>query len=324
MKPLKSFFRLIKGLFVPDRSPVSALQEEALQTPAKTIVKNFLRQKLGILGVLGFIAMLMFSFVGSNLKPIDLSYVETTLRNIRPGRNYLKYPAALERDGVSNISSGVSFSIGLSEKGDVYVWGREPAYVLEGVSTSVLRVPESVRAADIVMVVAGDRHALALDSTGRLHGWGFNNFQQAEAPVQLAAKLSAKPVKQLIADEAYSAVLFEDGELYVWGSVMNNRLDSIPAAIQGRIVKVAPSAHNMALLLDDGTVAVIGIRGNPFSQVPAQLQDGSTRVVDLIASYRAVLALDDRGELYMWGDVQYDVLAIPDFSDKIEIGRAHV
>lgn len=317
MKAVKSFLNLIKRLFVPERSSGSVLQEEALQTPAKTIVKNFLRQKLGILGVIGFIAMLSFSFVGSNLRPLDLSYVETTLRNIRPGTNYLKFPAALQRDGVKDISSGVSFSIGLSEKGDVYMWGREPAYILEGVSTSVLRVPEAVRNATIVKVVAGDRHVLALDSTGRLHGWGFNNFQQAEAPAQLVAKLSAKPVRELLADEAYSAVLFEDGELFVWGSVMNNRLDSIPAAIQGRIVKASASAQNMALLLDDGTVAVTGIRGNPFSQVPPHLQDGSTRVVDLMASYRAVLALDDRGQLHMWGDVQHDVLTIPSFSGSI-------
>ncbi|HSL93657.1 MAG TPA: ABC transporter permease subunit [Bacillota bacterium] len=317
MKALQSFFRLIKSLFVPDRSVGSVLHEEALQTPAKTIFKNFLRQKLGILGVLGFISMLAFSFIGSSIKPIDLSYVETTLRNIRPGLNYLRYPGALERDGVSNISSGVSFSIGLSEKGDVYLWGKEPAYILDGLSTSVLKVPDAVKAADIVKVVAGDRHVLALDSTGRLHGWGFNNFQQTEAPAALVAKLNSKPAKSLIADEAYSAVLFEDGELYVWGSVMNNRLDSIPTAIQGRIVKVASSAHNMALLLDDGTVAVTGIRGNPFSEVPQHLQDGSTKVVDLIASYRAVLALDDRGQLHMWGDVQHDVLTIPSFTGNV-------
>ncbi|KAF0197172.1 MAG: oligopeptide ABC transporter permease [Bacillota bacterium] len=313
----KSFYGMFSRLFIRDRALVSVLEEEALQTPGKTIFKNFLRHKLGLAGVIGLILILGFSFVGSYVKPMDLSYVETALRNIAPGYNYLRFPSQLVKEGVQQISSGISFSVALSNSGKVYVWGTQPAYILEGVSTSALTIPPEVQNAQIVQVVAGDRHILAVDAQGKLYGWGFNNFKQAEAPNLLLGKLSSKKVAMLIGGEAYSAVLFEDGELFVWGSTMSNRLDIVPEAYQGHIVKVAASPHNMALLLDDGTVAVTGIKGNAFSDVPRNMQDGTFNIVDITASYRAVLALDDRGKLHIWGDNEYDILKIPEFQGKV-------
>ena len=209
----KSLGSIFKRLFIRTKVRGSILEEEALQTPGQTIVKNFLRHKLGIVGVLGFILILCFSLVGSQIKPLDLSYVETVLRNIRPGINYLNYPQQLAKEGVQRISSGASFSVALSKTGKIYVWGTEPTYVLEGVSTSVLKVPQEVQNADIIHVAAGDRHIVAVDSKGKLYGWGFNNFQQAQADTLLQQKLLSKKVKDLIGGEAYSAVLFEDGEL---------------------------------------------------------------------------------------------------------------
>lgn len=314
---LASFFSMFKRLFLRDKPQLSVLEEEALMTPAKMIIRNFLRHKLGIIGLIGFICILSFSFVGSYLKPIDLSHTETTLRNIRPGVNYLKYPKALVKEGVKHISSGVSFSVALSEAGNIYVWGTQPTYLLEGFSTSIFKIPAEVKAANIVQVAAGDRHILALDDQGRVYGWGQNNFQQAEIPFELQQKLIVKKVKEIYASELYSAVLFTDGEVYAWGSVMANRVDLIPQELQGRIVKVAVSSNNMALLLDDGTVHTTGIE-NAFRRVPLELQDGSVRVVDIVSSYRAVLALDDQGELHVWGDTEYGLLKLPEIQGKVK------
>lgn len=312
-----SFFAMFRRLFTRNKPQMSALEEEAIMTPAKTVIKNFFRHKLGVLGLVGFICILSFSFVGSNIKPIDLSHTETTLRNLRPGYNYLNYPKALVKEGVRQISSGVSFSVALSNAGKVYVWGTQPVYLLEGFSTRIHKIPTEVQQANIVQVVAGDRHILALDDRGKIYGWGLNNFQQAEVTTYLQMMLNSKQVKELIASELYSAVLFTDGELYVWGSVMANRVDIIPPEYQGRIVKVAASSNNMALLLDDGTVRATGIE-NAFRRVPEALQDGSVRIIDLVSSYRAVLALDDQGELHVWGDTEYGVLRLPEMQGKVK------
>lgn len=308
---LGSFVSMFKRLFVKDKPQLSALEEEAIMTPAKTVIRNFFRHKLGILGLVGFIAILSLSLIGSYVKPIDLGHTETTLRNLRPGSNYLRYPIVLVKEGVKQISSGVSFSVALSNAGKVYVWGTQPVYLLEGFSSRIHKIPDEVKQAKIVQVAAGDRHILTLDDRGKIYGWGLNNFKQAEAPMDLQLKLNTKQVKDLIASELYSAVLFTDGELYVWGSVMSNRLDIIPAEYQGRIVKVAASSNNMALLLDDGTIGATGIE-NVYRRVPEELQDGSVKIVDLVSSYRAVLALDEQGGLHVWGDTEYGVLRVPE------------
>ena len=314
----KSFFSMLKRLFVREENHLSVLEEEALQTPGMTILKNFFRHRLGIIGLVGFILVLCFSFVGSRLKPINLSYVETALRNIRPSYNYLNFPAELAKEGVKQISSGVSFSIGLSEKGKVYVWGTEPSYIMENYSTPILKIPQEVQDNEIVRVVAGDRFALALDAQGRLYGWGVNNFKQAETTEVLRMRLAKKKVADILGGEAYAAILFEDGELYAWGCTMPNRLDkSVPEEIQGRIKKAVASPMNIIMLLDDGTVATIGIPSNAIAQIPEYLQDGSVKIVDITASYRAVLALDDQGNLHNWGDVIHGILDIPEFDGKV-------
>lgn len=314
----KSFFSMLKRLFVSEKDHMSVLEEEALQTPGKTIMKNYFRQRLGIIGLVVFVLVLSFSFIGSQLKPIDLTYVETNLRNIRPSHNYLNFPAALAKEGVKQISSGISFSIGLSEKGKVYVWGTEPSYILENYSTPILKIPQEVQDNEIVRVAAGDRFALALDAQGRLYGWGVNNFKQAEVTEVLELRLARKKVADILGGEQYSAVLFEDGELYVWGCTMPNRLDkSVPEEIQGRIKKALASPSNIIMLLDDGTVATIGIPSNAIATIPEELRDGSVKIVDIAASYRAVLALDDQGKLHIWGESDHGIQKIPEFEGKV-------
>lgn len=314
----KSFFSMLKRLFVREKDYMSALEEEALTTPGMTIIKNYFRQRLGIIGLVVFILVLGFSFIGSQLKPIDLSYVETALRNIRPSTSFLSYPKELAKEGVKQISSGISFSMGLSEKGKVYIWGCEPSYILENYSTPVLKLPQEVKDNEIIKIAAGDRFALALDAQNRLYGWGVNNFKQAEVPDTVQRMLAKKKVSDILGSEQYAAILFDDGELYAWGCTMPNQLNkSVPPEIQGRIKKAVAGPSNILLLLDDGTVATIGIPGNTLAAIPDELRDGSVKIVDIAASYRAGLALDDKGKLHPWGGDFHDLLTVPEFDGKV-------
>ena len=309
----KSLGSMFKRAFFRDKRQLSILEEEAIQTPGQTILKNFLRNKLGVIGLIAFILIMAFSFVGSQLRPINLNYQETVMRNIRPGTNYLNYPSQLVREGVKDISSGVSFSIGLSEAGNVFVWGTQPIQIVPNMSTSVIRIPQEVRDAEITHVAAGDRHALALGADGTVYGWGRDNFDQAKAPDLLVRRMATKTPVDLIGGEAYSGVLFDDGELIVWGSTMVNRVDIVPLAYDGRIVKAVASPHNMVFLLDDGTLGANGIAGTALINIPEHLRDGSVNVVDVTASYRAGLALDDQGQLHIWGSTEHGLLNIPEF-----------
>lgn len=310
----KSFGSMFKRLFLRDKPKLSVLEEEAIQTPAQTIIKNFFRSRLGIIGIITFVLVMTFSFLGSHLRPINLSYQETTMRNIRPGVNHLKYPSALEREGVRDISVGTSFSIGVSEQGNVFVWGTQPIQIVRGLSTSVIRFPEELKNANVTHVAAGDRHALAYTADHKLYAWGNDNHYQGSVPDMVNRRLGTKAITQLFANDAYSGVLFEDGEIIIWGSVMVNRADIIPEEVQFRVQKVSTAFLNVLMLLDDGTVYANGVNNTPLHRVPEHLKDGSVNVVDIAASNRSGLALDDQGELHIWGSPEHGVMRIPDFN----------
>ena len=110
-----SFVDMFKRLFVPQKKQKDVLREEALQTPLRTILKNFFRNKLGILGLVMFVSLLLFSFVGSIIVPINEAYMDLQNANIRPGTNYLNVPKDLKGDDVKKIASGVSFSVALKK-----------------------------------------------------------------------------------------------------------------------------------------------------------------------------------------------------------------
>ena len=94
-------------------------------------------------------------------------------------------------------------------------------------------------------------------------------------------------------------VLTETGNIYAWGSTLSNSLNKIPERVQGRVVDFVTSSLNVGLLLDDGTIDVIGVVGNPVaSSLPEELKDGSINVVDFAMIADGGVALDDEGNLH--------------------------
>lgn len=308
-----SFTSMFKGLFSPsanrDKNGLSALEEEAITSPTKVIWSNFINDKLARVGVIGFVAILLFSFLGSVIVPMDGLYTETIMRDIQPGRNYLKIDSQLVSEGVKQISSGVSFSIGLSEKGKVYAWGSD--------QKGVLTLPEELKGRTIEKISAGDKHALALSDSGKLIAWGYNNFNQAEVPLEMKGIFEMEGIKDIYAGEQYSVVLTNKKNIYIWGSVLSSKLDIIPLDYQGHIVDADTSSYNMILLLDDGTVGTLGVAGNDFSNVPVELTDGSVNVVDVAMSFRNGVALDDQGKVHVWGSRDKGMLNLPEIDEKI-------
>jgi peptide/nickel transport system permease protein len=312
----KSFGSMFKRLFVREPNNLSVLEEEALQTPTQTIIKNFIRTRLGIVGVIAFILILLFSFVGSQLRPINPSYQEPAMSNVRPGTNYLKYPDTIVKEGVKNIASGISFSVALTNEGNVYVWGKQPVY-RSAMSTSIFKLPADFPQGKIAQIAAGDRFWSALSEDGQFYSYGYNNFDQAELPQIVQMKRKTTPIKEIMAGDAVSGILFEDGEIYIWGSTLATRQDIVPLDYQGRIVHAEVSPHNVVVLLDDGTIGVFGLDGNEISAVPTQLTDGSIKIVDFTTSGRAAIALDSSGNIHPWGSIMHGVLDVPAYEGKI-------
>ncbi len=319
-KVKKSFALMLKQLIRGSKPVENVLEEEAIQTPLKTVLKNFARNKLGVIGVIGMVAILCFSLIGSLIVPMDDNYIELTNQNLKPGQNYLKYPTELNDKTVTKIVSGVSFSAAITDDGEFYMWGTEPNKEQENVSGYIFDIPEEVKNNKIVDIVAGGNHMLAIDENDIVYGWGYYGNDQTIIPDDVA-EIFADPdvtIKQMAATSQWTGLLGTDGNFYIWGSSQAESILLIPSSVKGRIVQVAEGDNNVALLLDDGSIYIIGDRGTEFvTLAPPELLDGSVKIVDIAATNRNVLAIDENGEVYLWGSSEDGLSTMPEFSGNV-------
>ncbi|MDR2589771.1 MAG: ABC transporter permease subunit [Oscillospiraceae bacterium] len=301
----KSFLSMFKRLFVRDKVITNRLDEEAIRTPMKVIFLKLVRNKMAIIGFSLFMVNLLFAFIGSLIFPLNEVYIEITNRNLPPSRNFLNYPSELNDMNIVKIASGVSFSIALTDDGNLHVWGTESSVRLEGETSMIFDIPEEVQDAHIVDVVVGMRFVIVLDDEGNFYGWGEAAHNQTEIPSDIRRLMAVNRTTEIVkisAGAMWSSVLGNNGYLYLWGSFQAQNNYIVPYEAQGRIVDIASGENNMILLLDDGTVMPMGVRGTEFFEnVPEELMDGSVNVVELVATNRNVIARDEQGNLYIWG-----------------------
>jgi peptide/nickel transport system permease protein len=116
----------------------------------------------------------------------------------------------------------------------------------------------------------------------------------------------------------WSAIVTSDKDLYIWGSAQATMNFKLTRQIRGHVEKVAAGDNNMILLLDDGTVKVIGEKSSEFYlNEPKELTDGSVKAVDIAATNRNALVLDDSGRIYTWGSSQDGLTRVPQFDQKV-------
>ncbi|MDR2599169.1 MAG: ABC transporter permease subunit [Oscillospiraceae bacterium] len=316
MKVIKSFFLMIKGLFVRERIEEDMLKEEALRTPMKTILLKLIRNKTAVAGFLVFFLIFCFSFIGSVIFPLDVNYTELTNMNIRPSQNFLRYPRELNDKNIVKIVSGVSFSVALTDDGNLHIWGTECNVELEGITELIMDIPEEIRNANIVDIEAGMRFVITLDDEGNFSGWGQTDQDQTILPDNIKRFMAingCNEIVQIAAATMWSAIVTDNGRMYLWGSFQAESNYIVPADAQGKIVQIATGEVNMLLLLDDGTVRSMGMRGTEFYElVPEELMDGSVNVVEIAATNRNVVVRDDEGRLYTWGSPVDNLNKIPE------------
>ena len=318
-KVSRSFLSMIKRLFVRDTETINVLEEDAIRTPARVIMTNLVNNKLAVIGFCGFLLIFLFSFVGSKIFPVSLTYNEFTNSNLKPGTNFLKYPKSLNNKKIVKIVSGVSFSVALDDRGDLTIWGTECNLNLRNVSDPIMAIPDEIKRAKIVDLEAGANHVVCIDDKNNFYGWGFYGNNQTIMPfdVALDVKTPGVSIVQMAAMRQWTAVLDSEGYLHIWGSRQAITVYNVPEAYQGRIAHFTTGDNNMALVLDDGSVVIIGLAGNEFSlHLPNALKDGSVRLTDIAATNLNVLALDDTGNLYLWGSAANRLNAMPEITGK--------
>lgn len=294
-----------------------ALKEEAIRSPGQVALRNFLRNPLGVFGLVLFIALILVVFVGSAILPFNQYYSQGNLTNVAPGGAYMNFPKEMESEGTKKISIGNTFAIGLTNEGNIYVWGSDNE---DKILTIPKKAKEALKNQKVIDVAAGDRHIIFATEDNQIYGWGNNSFDQTKMPPMSESQIKEEGIKKLGAGVQYSAVLTNKKNLVVWGSTLASRLNMIPSTIQGQVEDFDTSSINMLVAKTDGTIQLIGVMGaENQTNMPKELTDGSVKVKKVALTANSAAAVDEDGKVYVWGPSRAGVTGdkVPKFDGKI-------
>ena len=301
---------LFARLFGNRNKQLSFMEEEQLQSPTRMIIRNFTSNKLGMTGLIIFLCIFLFVMIGPKFFVLDLSYQDNTQTNVPPTLSMLSVPEGLEGN-VKDITPGTTFGVGVDNNGKVYTWGY--TRITEVIDVGV--IPEEVKEAHIEHIAAGYDHISAIDDAGNVYVWGNDRLGQTNLPSDISTAMLMKKnlgFKQLEAGFQFSAALTEDGNLYMWGN--GNMADiKVRSAYQGHIEKIALTTYSCVALLDDGTVAYVGLQNNAIAE---RLPEGLDNVVDIAATGNTVAAVDADGKITIWGSLSDGLGEVPEMSAK--------
>ena len=168
-----------------------------------------------------------------------------TGRGTLTGEEVLPATVQLASDGsdlhnIVAISAGATFALALTSDGHVYAWGDNSHGQLGQIQVAanfpravpVKNVAGTDNLTGIKMVSAGGAHALALDTTGKVYGWGLAANGQIgdgtgnpagvqawlpQAVVGVGSTGQLSGIASLAAGDMHSVALATDGSVLIWG-----------------------------------------------------------------------------------------------------------
>ena len=338
MNKKKGFFATIGGwfkrAFFGGSNTMAAEKEhdptqdyEEIVTPFKQIVRSFFERRIAVIAVCVVIAMFLLAFIGPLFMPKYYdSYTEVTQKNVPPTMSMLSVPAKLKND-IKMIDSFGSFTVGLSNAGDVYVWG---ATQLGTTGLDMKDIPQEIRDAKIEYVAAGIDHAVAIDENGKVYCWGygklgqFGYFDPAEYPNILTepdellnGTIDVANIKKVTCGYQCSAILMKDGSFYLWGN--KNVYQNIENFTSLEKIQDIDFALNFVVGITDGNSVYTGkrglydqYRGNIGEKaVPAKQFLNGRKIVALSTTSSNVCGELDDGSLFFTGDFASNSVPMP-------------
>lgn len=298
-----------RKLFGRDDKEVDILAEEAMQSQFTTVVKRLLSKPVNVAALAVFLFFLVGVLIGPVLLPLDENYQDMTQQNIGPGRTMLDIPGELEGH-VKQISVGSTYSVGVSDEGKLYIWGK--TQVTKNINLAE-DIPEDM--GKIRMAAAGYDHVVAVNEQGEIFCWGNNRLKQCDVP----RGTDGSDIEYLEAGYQFTVAITSDGNAVTWGN--SSIVDMSLTGLSGKLKKIVFTSDSAAALLTDGTVAYLGRTENALS---SNVPEG--KAVDLAATAHTLCAVMEDGSLYVWGQKENNLEVIPEISGRavaVESGRYH-
>jgi alpha-tubulin suppressor-like RCC1 family protein len=198
----------------------------------------------------------------------------------------------------------VTHSIALDSEGHVWAWGdNDYGQLGDNSAVPMSNVPIQVLGGtqggtyleDIVAISAGGRHSIALDSSGNVWAWGYNNVGQlgdgsnttSDTPVQVLSGQQGggtylHNIEAIVSSGSHNLALDTNNNVWSWGYNGNGQLGNNSTTSSNTPVQVLSGEQSEATYLED--VTFIG------------------------AGYDNSFAVDINGSVWSWGENYYGQL----------------
>ncbi|NLM61864.1 MAG: ABC transporter permease subunit [Clostridiales bacterium] len=303
-----SFKEMLRRMFgLGPKHELSILEEEQMQSPMRTVLKNFFAKRLAIVGMVVFAIILLTCFIGSAVFPLDRNYQDATQQNIRPGFNFMSVPGAL-KNNASQIDAGSTFGAGIDNNGSLYLWGT--------LSNKLKAMPRGM--GKIAQVSCGLDHILVLTEDNKLYTWGYDRLNLDKIPEEA----QDADIVQIEAGHQISVALDSEGRVYIWGN--QNIISISPGKYQGTIEKITLNTTTALAVTRDGQVVCMTNKETPFNAIPDEVQG---KAVDVVSTDKTAAAVTEDGYIYLWGSFPYNEDKIPEGVQgnvkQLVAGRGH-
>ena len=232
------------------------------------------------------------------------------------------------------ICAGYNFSVALTNDGRVFSWGNQLRIGGFRVETGITEIPGIT---DIVDVAAKYDHALIVNASGEVYGWGDNQYGQlgvsGQNEVAYAMKIDAlQDVERVYTGKDCSAMIKKDGSAFLLGGnsrgeLGNGTLNSsvAPVSLHGNISidNLTFGQHHAVAISKDGCLYAWGDKSGgqigdgaiKTNEAPKKIPEISD-VKSVSAGDQYSVAVKNDGTVWLWG---YDFTTNTDLDGPTQI-----
>lgn len=254
------------------------------------------------------------------------------------GKTYLKdiktdiadIPEEVKNANIIHAAVGIDHAVAIGDDGKVYCWGAfdNGQYGWDGTMISMAEeqpyelVMGTINAADVKQLTCGNQVTAIVMNDGTSYMWGNYNIGATNMP-------SFKEIPELekVAFLQSTIIGFTKDGKFVCGKtaafdsyettdengvpVIQNLWDFIG---ERKVVDLASNISNACLLLDDGSIVVVGALGDNSRAIP-EIPEGE-KVVSISGGSRHYALLTDAGRVLTWGGSALGQTDIPSSMTK--------
>jgi uncharacterized repeat protein (TIGR01451 family) len=221
-----------------------------------------------------------------------------------------------------NFSVGGDVGIAICYGGGVQTWGQNVYGTLGDGTWTPRSLPGPALISDVIKVIGGGGHCLAIKSDSTLWSWGWNstgqlgngNFVNTNIPAPVPGMTHVIAVS---AGNSHSVALKDDGTVWAWGfndlgQLGNGTYDTsnVPVQVTGlsNIIQITSGSFHNVALKSDGTVWVwgrnvngdLGIGNNTNQNIPVQITTLSN-IIRVGRGDNHSMAIRSDSTLWLWG-----------------------